>query len=59
MKGWKTVALGLLMAILPSAVTYLGNVDWPHLIGPNAAFIVSGALVIVLRYVTTTPIGQK
>lgn len=58
MKGWKTVAIGLLMVIAPGALTYLAGVDWTSLVGPTGAFMISGILMIALRMVTTTPIGK-
>lgn len=57
-KGFKTVGFGLLLVVAPPALTYLAGLDWTKLIGPNAAMVVSGIIVILLRYVTTTPIGQ-
>ena len=58
-KGWRTVAFGLAMAIGPSALTYLAGIDWTQLIGPNAAAIVGGIGVIVLRAITTTSLGKS
>lgn len=58
MKGWKTVLFGLLTIIVPSALTYLGGVDWTSLgISPGVAGII-GATIIGLRAATSTPIGK-
>ena len=36
-KGWKTVIFGLAVIVVPSALTYLGNIDWTTLgISPAA-----------------------
>ena len=57
-KGWKTVAFGLLMIIVPSALTYLGNVDWTSLgVSPGVAAAI-GAAIIGLRAITDTPIAK-
>jgi hypothetical protein len=59
MKGLRTVLYGAVVAIAPSALTYLGGVDWTSLgISPTAGGII-GAGIIALRTVTSTPIGQK
>ena len=59
MKGFKTVALGLVVAIAPIAITYLGGVDWTSLgISPTMASII-GLAIVALRSVTTTPIGKQ
>lgn len=58
-KGWRTLAFGLALAVAPAALQYLGGVDWASYIGPNAAFFVAGIVTLLLRAVTTTPIGTK
>lgn len=58
MKGYRTLAVGLALAILPAALDYLGAVDWSALIGPTGAFFVSGLVAIAMRAVTTTPVGK-
>ena len=57
MKGYRTIIIGLAMAIAPAGLTYLLGVDWPSLVGPNAAMAIAGALTIAMRIVTTTPVG--
>ncbi len=59
LKGWKTVVSGVLMAILPAALTYLAGVDWTKFVSPNAAMLIAGIIVVALRAVTNTPIGTK
>ena len=58
-KGWKTIGFGLILVIVPPALTYLAGVDWTHLIGANAALIISGVITIALRAVTDTPLGKS
>lgn len=58
MKGFRTVAIGFLIAVGPAAITYLLGLDWTNLIGPNAALFVVGLLQIGMRLVTTTPVGK-
>jgi hypothetical protein len=58
MKGFRTVAIGLAIAIGPAAITYLLGLDWTSLIGPNAALFVVGLLQIGMRMITTTPVGK-
>ena len=58
-KGWKTVAFGLLTAIVPAALTYAGGIDWTTTgISPGIAALI-GAAIIALRAVTNTPMLKK
>lgn len=59
MKGYRTLVIGLALAIGPGALQYLGAVDWSALIGPTGAFFISGAVSILMRLVTTTPVGKQ
>jgi hypothetical protein len=59
LKGFRTVAFGLVVAVAPAAVTYLGGVDWTTLgISPGVAGAL-GLIVVGLRAITTTAVGQK
>ncbi len=58
-KGYKTVALGLLMVVGPAALNYLGGVDWTVLGVSPAAGAIIGAAIIALRAVTNSPIGKS
>jgi len=59
MKGFKTVAFGLALVVIPPAVTYLGGVDWASIGVSPAVSTVIGLAVIGLRAVTNTAIGSK
>ena len=59
MKGWKTVIFGALMVVAPPLLTYVGGVNWTSLgISPVMSAAI-GAIIIGLRSVTTSPIGQS
>lgn len=58
MKGYRTILVGLALAIGPGALQYLGAVDWSALFGPTGAFFVSGVVAILMRFATTTPVGK-
>lgn len=59
MKGFKTIAFGLVMIVAPPALVYLGGVDWTSLgISPSASAAI-GAIIIGLRAVTNSSIGSK
>jgi sorbitol-specific phosphotransferase system component IIBC len=59
MKGWKTVMFGALLVVAPPLVQYIGGVDWTAFgLSPAAASVI-GLVVIGLRAVTNTAIGQK
>ncbi len=58
MKGYRTVAFGFLLALLPAGLTYLGGVDWTSL-GISASMgAIIGGLVVFLRTITSTPMGK-
>jgi hypothetical protein len=59
MKGYKTIAAGLAMVILPPALQYLAGIDWSQLVGAKYSLVLSGLIMIGLRLVTTTPVGTK
>lgn len=59
MKGYRTILVGLALAILPEALQYLGAVDWANVIGPTGAFFVSGLIAIAMRAVTSSPVGKS
>jgi hypothetical protein len=59
LKGFRTIGVGLAIAIVPAALTYLIGVDWTHLVGPNVAMLIAGGLTIAMRYVTDTTIFAK
>lgn len=58
LKGFKTLIVGLLLAIVPVALQYLAGIDWAQYVGPQTAFFISGAIMMVMRFFTTTPVAQ-
>lgn len=57
--GFRTFIVGLALAIGPTALSYLGGFDWTKLgITTNVATLISGALMVGLRAITTTPPGK-
>jgi hypothetical protein len=59
MKGYRTVLFGLVVALLPAALTYLGGVDWTVLGISPAIGMGIGSAIISLRSITTTRIAAK
>jgi hypothetical protein len=59
MKGFRTIGIGLALAIAPVALQYLIGIDWSQYVAPQYVAVVSGALMILMRLVTTTPPGAK
>jgi hypothetical protein len=58
-KGWRTVAYGLAVAVVPAAMNYLVGIHWTDFgINPFVAFGI-GAGIIYLRKVTDTALGVK
>lgn len=59
LKGWRTIGIGLVVAIAPSALDYLGHIDWTRVVGPNVALLISGAVMVGLRLITDTSVGKS
>lgn len=59
MKGFKTIAFGFLLAIVPSGLDYLAGIDWTKIVDPTLASIISGAIIIALRFKTDTKVLKK
>lgn len=65
LKGWKTVLFGALLVIGPDALDILSQIsaiDFSSFLPDSLAHRVTsiiGALVIVLRLVTSTPVFKK
>lgn len=59
MKGWRMLAWGLAMAVMPAGLSYLAGVDWTQYVNPTWAMAISGVVTIALRVVTTTAIFQR
>ena len=59
LKGYRTIIIGLGLAVAPSAATYLTGLDWNSIIGPTGAFFVSGLLMMLQRFFTNTAPGAK
>lgn len=59
LKGLRTIIIGLLMAVLPVVTQYLGMIDWSTVLPPPYSWLVSGIVMILLRLITTGPVGKK
>lgn len=58
-RGWKTIAFGLLLAAGVPALDYLAGVDFAALgLDPKWSAAI-GVAIMVLRAMTSTPIGRK
>ena len=59
MKGWRTIAFGLFIATGPAAISYLGGVNWTQLgISPGVSAAI-GLIIVGLRAITNSAVGQK
>lgn len=58
MKGYRTLAWGLFLAIVPGALSYLAGVHWADYVSPELAFIITGGITVLLRGITDTPLGS-
>lgn len=56
--GFKTLSFGLLLAIGTPALAFLANFDWTTVVSAKWAVTVIGAIIVVLRSMTKTPMGS-
>jgi hypothetical protein len=54
----KTVWVGVLMGIVPVLLQYLAGIDWTQVVPTEYAGMVAGAIMIAMRFVTSSPIGR-
>lgn len=59
LKGLRTFAVGLAIAVVPAALSYLAGFNWTSIVSPDVALAISGVITILLRTITTTPPGQS
>ena len=59
MTGFKTIFVGLLMALIPAGTQYFGAVDWNAILPAPWGLVVGGIVMAVMRFFTTTPIFKK
>ncbi len=57
MKGWKTVAFGVIVA----AITMLSGQEFQAFLGDHIPWLgaLTGTIIVVLRALTTSPIFKK
>jgi hypothetical protein len=58
-KGLRTLIVGLAIAVAPSALTYLGGLNWTAFGVSPAAGAFLGIVVMGMRTLTTTPVGKS
>ena len=58
-KGWKTFTFGLLVTVLPMILAALQQIDWNNSGLPVWVISLIGVIIMILRYVTTSPIFKS
>ncbi len=59
MKGFKTFAFGVFLAVVPAGLQYLAGIDWTQYVSPQVAPVIAGAIVVILRAYTDTAIWRR
>ena len=54
----KSAWFGLLLVVVPPALQYGIDYDWSQIVSPTAAIVITGAITIALRVVTSGAIGR-
>lgn len=58
MKGFKTILVGLLIAVVPAITQYVGAINWDGILPAPYSTMVAGAIMILMRFFTTTPVAS-
>ncbi len=58
MKGYRTLIVNGAIVAGVALLHYAAGVDWTQFVAPDTAAYIVGGLNLVLRFVTTTPVGQ-
>ena len=58
MKGYRTLALNGALVVGAALLNWAAGVNWAEYVSPTVAVVLTGAVNIALRFVTTTPVGQ-
>lgn len=58
MKGFKTILVGLHIAIVPAITQYVGAINWDAFLPAPYSTMVAGAIMILMRFFTTTPVAS-
>lgn len=53
-----TVWTGILMGLVPVLLQYLAGIDWTQILPAEYAGVVAGAIMIAMRFATSTPLGR-
>ena len=56
--GWRTLLFNALVVVLTALLHWAVGVDWVTYVGPTWSVVILGGANMVLRWITTTPIGQ-
>jgi hypothetical protein len=59
LKGFRTIIVNALLAGSVPVLDSLASVNWVELLGPTGAMVAVAAINIVMRMITTTPVGQS
>lgn len=59
MQGYRTVLVGLAMVLLPPALQYLAGIHWELYVPAAYVPVITGVIMIAMRFVTKTPVGTK
>ncbi|MDZ4346700.1 MAG: hypothetical protein U1E51_30170 [Candidatus Binatia bacterium] len=59
MKGWRSVAIQVLIVALTAGLSFLADFDWITAVGPTLATVILGVIATIMRLITTGPVGTK
>lgn len=58
MKGYRTLILNGGLVVATALLGWVAGIDWTQYVSASTALIVTGAANLVLRLLTTTPVGR-
>ena len=58
MKGLRTLLMNAAVVVATALLTWIVGVNWTEYVSPSAAVIIVAVANMLLRVVTTTPVGK-
>ena len=59
MKGYRTIIVGLGMAVGVPGLQFLAGLDWTQYVPPQYAPVIAGVIMVCMRLITNTDTGSK
>jgi hypothetical protein len=58
MKGLRTLLMNAVVVVATALLTWIVGVNWTEYVSPSVALIIVAVANMMLRLITTTPVGK-